>query len=137
MRKRSVICTILAIIFSCTLICGCNLNKKEDTKEVNETFDMKAASNTVDTYMKYLMKSDVENIKKLYSKELLKSPIKSENQNLKIVGYSLSDSSEIGKSGQFKVKVARVDLSKPFAVLDEMFAALDQARSALSQNEIF
>ncbi|ADK17199.1 MULTISPECIES: hypothetical protein [Clostridium] len=119
MRKRSIICTLVLIIFSCSLICGCNLNKKEDTKESNESFDMKAAGNTVDTYMKYLMKSDVENIKKLYSKELLKSPIKSENQNLKIVGYSLSDSSEIGKSGQFKVKVARVDLSKPFAVLDE------------------
>lgn len=119
MRKKNIVCTILFIIFSCILICGCNLNKKEDTKEPNESFDMKAASNTIDTYMKYLMKNDVENIKKLYSKGLLKGTIKSENQNLKIVGYSLSDSSEIGKSGQFKVKVARVDLSKSFAVLDE------------------
>ena len=30
-----------------------------------------------------------------------------------------------------------VTAKDPFAVLDEMFAALDQARSALSQNEIF
>ena len=63
MRKRSIICTIIFIIFSCSLICGCSLNKKEDTKESNESFDMKAAGNTVDTYMKYLMKNDVENIK--------------------------------------------------------------------------
>lgn len=119
MKKKNLFKFILLIIFFCSIISGCNLSKKEDTESINESFDMKSATNTADTYMKYLMKNDMENAKKMYSKNLLKGSNKDENKNLQILGYNLTDSSEVGKSGILKMKVARADLSKPFATLDE------------------
>lgn len=108
----------VVILFSGILF-GCSSNEKINSTNIDENFDMKAAANTVDTYMKYLMKNDGENIKKLYSKELLKNPLANENENLNIMGYSLNDNSEVGRSGVFKVKIVRSDLSKPFSTLDE------------------
>lgn len=119
MKKRDVVKIIFLMIFFSSLLFGCSLNKNQGTANIDENFDMKAASNMVDTYMKYLMKNDIENIKKLYAKSLLENPIGNENQNLNIMGYSLGESSEIGKSGVFKVKVVRSDLSKSFSSLDE------------------
>lgn len=101
------------------MVSGCNLNKKEDTKNVNQSFDMKSATATADIYMKYLIKGDMENAKKLYSKDLLKDARSDENKNLRILGYNLIDSSEVGESGVLKMKVARADLIRPFATLDE------------------
>ncbi|WP_368489161.1 hypothetical protein [Clostridium sp. BJN0013] len=119
MKKRYIFKIIFVMIFFSGILFGCNLNKKPNAIDINENFDMKAAANTVDTYMKYLMKNDIENIKKLYSKELLKTPVSNGNQNLNIMGYSLNDNSEVGRSGVFKVKIVRSDLSKPFSTLDE------------------
>ena len=113
------------IIFTITLmiipviLAGCKSNKKEESKESADSFDMKAASNVADTYMKYLMKGDLENSKKFYSKDLLKNSGLDVNKSLKIFGYNLSDISEVGKSGIFKMKVSRSDTTKTFGSLDE------------------
>jgi hypothetical protein len=39
--------------------------------------------------------------------------------NLKIKGYSMEEVSEVGRSGFFKLKVARMSLTEPLANLDE------------------
>lgn len=119
--KRLLISLIVAIslLFVQGILVGCSSKKKEESKGTTESFDMKAASNVADTYMKYLMKEDAENSKKFYSKELSKSSVSEENRNLKILGYDLSETNEIGKSGLFKMRVARADIIKPFASLDE------------------
>lgn len=115
--SRGVI--ILLVMITCGMLLACGANKKEESKETSEAFDMKAATNVVDTYMKYLTKEDIENSKKFYSKDLLKNTTSEDNNNLKIFGYNVTDTSEVGKSGIFKMKVARADITKPFASLDE------------------
>jgi hypothetical protein len=119
-RKWMVrIAIVTMLIFVQGAFIGCKSNKKEESKESTETFDMKAATNVTDTYMKYLMKGDMDNSKRFYSKELAKSSAPEENKNLKIFGYNLSDTSEVGKSGVFKLRVSRSDVTRPFASLDE------------------
>ncbi|AWI07414.1 hypothetical protein [Clostridium drakei] len=121
-RNFKIISKILIIIiFSVvpnTLI-GCSKSKKNENTESSSNFDIKAAGNVADTYMKYLMKDDLENSKKLYSKDLSKSPSPKENKNLKILGYNISETNEVGKAGLFKVKVSRSDLTSSYASLDE------------------
>lgn len=121
MNKRWLIGLIVAIslLFVQGILGGCTSKKKEESKGTSESFDMKAASNVADTYMKYLTKEDAENSKKFYSKELSKNSASEENRSLKILGYDLSETNEIGKSGLFKMRVSRADISKPFASLDE------------------
>lgn len=110
---------VLLVVIICGISIGCKSNKQEESKETSESFDMKTATNITDTYMKYLIKEDIENSKKFYSKELAKSAFFSENKNLKIFGYNLTDTSEVGKSGIFKMRISRSDITKPFASLDE------------------
>lgn len=109
---------LFALIFISNMLVSCSKNKLE-TKENSNDFDIKAANNIADTYMKYLMKDDLENSKKLYSEKLLKNAVGEENKNLKISGYNISEVNEIGKSGLFKIKVSRSDISSVFASLDE------------------
>lgn len=115
--SKSVLIVILILVYG--MLVGCTANKKEESKESGESFDIKAATNVTDTYMKYLIKEDIENSKKLYSKDLTKNAATEENKNLKIFGYNLTDTSEVGKSGIFKMRVSRSDINKPFASLDE------------------
>jgi hypothetical protein len=120
-NKRWILGLVIAIslLFVQSVLVSCASKKKEESKSTTESFDMKAATNVADTYMKYLMKEDTENSKRFYSKELSKSSISEENRSLKILGYDLSETNEIGKSGLFKMRVSRSDVTKPFASLDE------------------
>lgn len=120
-NKRYILAllALVLILFVEVILVSCASNKKEEAKSSTEGFDMKAATNVADTYMKYLMKQDAENSKRFYSKELLKNSTSEENKSLKILGYDLSETNEIGKSGLFKMRVSRADLTKPFASLDE------------------
>lgn len=124
MRKKSIrimnkIVIVIMLIFVSNILISCKNNKKTETKDSSSGFDIKAANNVADTYMKYLIKGDLENSKKLYSKELLKNLTSEESKNLKILGYNISEINEIGKSGLFKIKVTRSDLNGTFASLDE------------------
>lgn len=123
MRKRNIsriskIIIVIMLVFVSNLLISCSKNKSE-TKDSTSDFDIKTAGNVVDTYMKYLMKDDLENSKKLYSKELLKDSASQENKNLRILGYNVSEINEIGKAGLFKVKVSRSDINNTFASIDE------------------
>lgn len=107
---------IICLIFA---FAGCK--KKQETKEMEkgEEFEIKVAQNVVDVYLKALMKDDIEGAKKLYSKELADKTKEAPQSDLKVKGYSIEETSEIGRSGFFRIKVARMGLDKPVAVLDE------------------
>lgn len=67
---------IIFLIFTTTIsLFGCKKNK-EDTKITNE-FDIKIATNLLDSYMECLIEENMEGAQKLYSKKL------KENKNKK------------------------------------------------------
>lgn len=120
MRVKKVLCYLL-IILSLVSFIGCNKEKKAETSEkpAEEQFDIKVASNVIDVYMKYLMTEDTENLKKLYSSELAKSSKSMGVNELKVTGYNVEESNEVGRTGVFKLKVSRSNPTVPVAVLDE------------------
>ena len=109
------------ILIFCALVTftACKNQKKETQKEQGNNFEIKVAQNVVDVYMKALMKEDNENAKKLYTKELTEKTKETGKSELKVKGYSIEETSEVGRSGFFKLKVARMSLSQPIATLDE------------------
>jgi hypothetical protein len=98
---------------------ACKTQKKETQKEQGNDFEIKVAQNVIDVYMKALMKEDNENAKKLYTKELAEKTKDTGKSELKVKGYSLDETSEVGRSGFFKLKVTRMSLTEPIATLDE------------------
>jgi hypothetical protein len=92
--------------------------KKEETDEIKQNFDIKIATNIIDTYMNYLIKEDMESGKKLYSKELLKKQKAVYQTNLKVSGYKIDETNEVGKSALFKVRVVKGTPNLPSATLD-------------------
>jgi hypothetical protein len=98
---------------------SCKTQKKETQTQQSNDFEIKVAQNVVDVYMKALMKEDIENAKKLYTEELTKDTKESQKSELKVKGYSIEETSEVGRSGFFKIKVARMSLTQPIATLDE------------------
>ncbi len=125
-------------IIPCILITltACKTEKKETQKEQGNDFEIKVAQNVVDVYMKALMKEDVENAKKLYTKELAQNTKETGKSELKVKGYSLEETSEVGRSGFFKVKVARMSLSQPIAILDECSIKIVKEGSDYKINEV-
>ncbi|MBP2033952.1 hypothetical protein J2Z42_002665 [Clostridium algifaecis] len=119
MKKNNIIKFLLFIFIICGLLVGCENNTKSNSQQTKDTFDMKAATNVANIYMDYLIKGDMVNIRKLYSKSMTKTPIKNENNKLNIFGYSIQDIVQVGESGVFKINVSRSDTEKAFASLDE------------------
>jgi len=114
---RKAISYIMALILAVTLL-GCKSEKPQESGEAN-TFDIKSATNVVNTYMKYLMKEDYENAKRLYSQDLLSKLTPISDGEMKVKGFNMSEINEVGKSGVFKVKVTRTNINKASASLDE------------------
>jgi hypothetical protein len=98
---------------------ACNRQKqKKEGEEATQKFDIKIATNILETYMGYITKENSEDAKKLYSKELLKKHKGSSKTDLKIFGYKLDETNEVGRSAVFKVRVAKSIQDKPAATLD-------------------
>jgi hypothetical protein len=115
-KKLSSYILILSVI---TTLSACKTQKKETSQEQGNEFEIKVAQNVIDNYLKSLMKEDIENAKKLYTKELAEKTKESGKSELKVKGYSLEETSEVGRSGFFKVKITRMNLNQPIASLDE------------------
>lgn len=114
---RKAISYMMTFVLAVTLL-GCKSQKPEESGETN-TFDIKSATNVVNTYMKYLMKEDYENGKRLYSQDLLSKLTYITDGEMKVKGFNMSEINEVGKSGVFKVRVTRTNLKKASASLDE------------------
>ncbi|EJO5347491.1 head-tail adaptor protein [Clostridium botulinum] len=110
---------IIFLIFTITTISvfGCKKNK-EDTKMTSD-FDIKIATNLLNSYMESLIEENIEGAKKLYSKKLSKDKIKKENNDLKIKGYTIEEINEIGKSALFTTKVLSVNINEPYTSVEE------------------
>ncbi|NFD77739.1 head-tail adaptor protein [Clostridium botulinum] len=109
---------IIFLIFTTTIsLFGCKKNK-EDTKVTND-FDIKIATNLLNSYMESLIEENMEGAQKLYSKKLKKDKIKKENKDVKIKGYTTEDINEVGKSALFIAKVVSVNVKEPYTSVEE------------------
>jgi len=97
---------------------GC-MNKKEEEKPTINDFEIKTATNVVQNYMDFIMRGDYENGKKLYSKALFKKSPNMPISDMNIRGYKVTETNEVGRSGVFKVRVARTSMVKALSCLDE------------------
>lgn len=138
MRKLYIKKLLSCILIPCILISfsSCKTQKKQETNEEAENFEIKVAQNVVNVYMKALMRDDYESAKKLYTKELAKKTQSAQDSDLKVRGYSIDETSEVGRSGFFRVKVARMSLDKPITTLDECSIKIIREGSEYKINEI-
>ncbi|ACQ51644.1 head-tail adaptor protein [Clostridium botulinum] len=109
---------IIFLIFTTTIsLFGCKKNK-EDTK-VTSDFDIKIATNLLNSYMECLIEENMEGAQKLYSKKLKKDKTKKENKDVKIKGYTTEEINEVGKSALFIAKVVSVNVKEPYTSVEE------------------
>ncbi len=107
------------------LLCICiivpvSCSKNQETSESGKgAFDIKAASNVVEAYMKAVEEGNMEGVKKFYSKNLLKNFVDKENPEFKIMGYNILETSKVGDTGLFKIRVSRSSTATSRAALDE------------------
>ena len=114
--KKLLSCLLL--VFCILSFIGCSKMEEEEKPKVN-AFEIKMATYVVDSYMNFIMKEDFENGKKLYTKELYRKAISLPISNVKIKGYKVTESNEVGRSGVFKVRVARTSMDSSLSCLDE------------------
>lgn len=132
MKRIIRIILLITLVFNFTA-CG---NTKSQKSSSNDSFDIKIATNIVDTYMKYLLKNDTDNAKKFYSSKLAKDVKSTFVNDEKIVGYSISETNESGKDASIKVRVARIKDNKPIASLDEYTIAVKKEKNDYKIDEI-
>ena len=108
----------LLILFSILSFTACASKEEEEKPKVNG-FEIKTATNVVESYMTFIMKEDYENAKKLYTKDLFLKASKMSMSDMKVKGYMIGESNEVGRSGVFKVKTTRTSLVSSLSSLDE------------------
>ncbi|MEK6265719.1 MAG: hypothetical protein N2B06_13280 [Clostridium sp.] len=112
------ILSCLLILFYVLSFTACS-EKEEEEKAKTNTFEIQTATNVVENYMKLIMKEDYENGKKLYTKELFSKESNMPISDMKIKGYSVTETNEVGRSGIFKVRVTRTSMISSLSCLDE------------------
>lgn len=125
---------LISFILSTFISCKKEVPKEEKAK--TSEFDLMVAQNIVDIYMKELMKDNLEGAKKFYSSELAQKTKEEGESELKVKGYSIDETSEIGESGFFKLKVARMNLNKPVATLDDCSIKVKKEGSEYKIDEV-
>lgn len=111
MKKILLVFLNFILIFYIT---GCS--KKAEGK-TSSGFEMKSAQIVVENYLKYSIKKDDNNARKLLGKELEKS-LKFD-PNLDIWGYMFDEITQVGNSGMLKIKVLKGSSDKPYSLLEE------------------
>ncbi|MFA6941626.1 MAG: hypothetical protein WCQ54_11725 [Clostridiaceae bacterium] len=93
---------------------GCS--KKTESK-TNSDFEIKGAQVLTDNYLKYNMRKDTENAKKLLGKGLDKNL--NFDPNLDIWGYSYDEISQVGNSGILKIFILKGSPDKAYSILEK------------------
>lgn len=117
-RRLKKIFSCVLVLFCILSIAGCSKKEDQEKPKVN-TFEIKTANNVVENYMNFIMKEDFENGKKLYTKDLQRKAINLPISNMKIKGYKVTESNEVGRSGIFKVRVTRTSINSSLSCMDE------------------
>jgi len=112
---KRIICFFMSLFFIFNLT-GC-ANKKEKITNVNE-FEITKANKLVETYIKYYMKNDFTSMNYIYSKDFKGKIKKQNNPYLKVVGYKIMDSTEMGTKANIKANVISVDDKTPYTSTD-------------------
>lgn len=112
---KRIICFFMSLFFIFNLT-GC-ANKKEKITNVNE-FEITKANKLVETYIKYYMKNDFTSMNYMYSKDFKGKIKKQNNPYLKVTGYKIMDSTEMGTKANIKANVISVDDKSPYTSTD-------------------
>ncbi|MGH4119005.1 hypothetical protein [Clostridium sp.] len=115
MKKFLSCLLIMVFVLSFT---ACTKDEEEEKVQTN-TFEIQTATNVVENYMKLIMKEDYENGKKLYTKDLIVKALNMPINDMKVKGYKVTESNEVGRSGIFKVRVTRTSMVSSQSCLDE------------------
>ncbi|MGO5064473.1 head-tail adaptor protein [Clostridium sp. FAM 1755] len=119
MSYRKITKKIITFLILITTISLFGCKKNNESAKVNNDFDIKIATNLLNSYMDYLIEENMEGAQKLYSKKLKKDKIKKENKDVKIKGYTTGEVNEIGKSALFITKVVSVNIKEPYTSVEE------------------
>ncbi|MBU3110610.1 hypothetical protein [Clostridium lacusfryxellense] len=130
--KRLLSCLLIFLFVLSSTSC---MKKEEESTKVN-AFEIETATNVVESYMGFIMKGDYENGKKLYTKELMKKTPNMPISDIKIKGYKVTETNEVGRSGVFKVRVTRTSIEKPLSCLDEYSIKVVKDGAEYKVNEI-
>ena len=109
---------VMSCFFCLYTLTSCNKGNEQESNKEQVSFDIREASNFVEAYMNSIDKGNIENIKKFYSKKLVKDAFM-ENKEFKVVGYNIIETSKVGDTGLFRIRIARTSTTKPIASLDE------------------
>jgi hypothetical protein len=134
MMKKILSCVVIVILGITLVSCKGKANTQQE--ESQNTFDIKIATNIMETYMQYLKNEDLDNAKKLYSKELSEKQKDIIKSDLKIEGFKLDEINEVGRSGLFKVRVTRSTPNKSMSILDMYNIKVEKQENEYKINEI-
>lgn len=113
MKKK--LCFLIFIIMITLNLTACT--KKNELTNINP-FEIIKAEKAISDYMNSYMAGDFTSMNYMYSKSF-KNKVKSqENPQLKVIGYKIMDSTELGKSANIRVNVVSSDLSSPYTSAD-------------------
>ncbi|HEY5560476.1 MAG TPA: hypothetical protein VIK72_01735 [Clostridiaceae bacterium] len=105
-----IIVSFVILLYSCK-------NNASITNNEND-FDINTASNVVDNYMNLLIKEDYDAARSFYSAKLSKNEKALPITELKFIGYTVEEESQVGKNGFFKLRVSRTNFTEPNASLE-------------------
>jgi hypothetical protein len=111
MKKFLLIFINIIIVLN---ISGCS---KEMASSTKSDYEIKSAQILVDNYLKYIIKKDGDNAKKLLGKGMEKTV--SFDNNLDIWGYKFDEITQIGNSGLLKVLILKGSPDKPYSLLEK------------------
>jgi hypothetical protein len=134
MMKKILSCALAVML--CLTLAGCNEKEEKKKAEEKDNFDIKIATNILESYMQYLQKEDMENAQKLFSKELAEKHKGSGKSDLRIEGSKVDEINEIGRSGLFKVRVVRATPNKSMSILDTYNIKVEKEGNEYKVSEI-
>lgn len=103
MRKYKIYAVAMFIVI---LLTACGEKKVEDVRE-KDRFNIKEASNLVETYLKYVSQEKFDDASKLLNEKVKTDINELKTNDLKVKGYRIEEMSESGGQGNFKIRVLK------------------------------